>query len=119
MMAEHALVAEQADIALLGAADDRDGLAQRILAALARVTALAAHDHQPSALQEFADQSDEESDQHPEHDNRDCAAERLRKSYRKRLIEEPSESAAGDSADRAVAPPRIRSGRPSNAEANR
>src|SRR6266851_5407215 len=78
MTAEHALIAEQADIAFLGAPDNRDAFGQRILAALARVTALAAHDHQPSALEQLANQADKKSNQRAENNYRDRATERLR-----------------------------------------
>src|SRR6266851_2500184 len=90
MTAEHALIAEQADIAFLGARDNRHALGQRIFAALARVAALTAHNHQPSALEQLADQSDKKSDQRAEDNDRDRAPERLRKLERQTLIDEPA-----------------------------
>src|ERR1700691_4064537 len=99
MAAEHALIAEQADVAFLGAADNRHALEQRILAALARVAALAAHDHQPAALEQLANQSDEESDQRAQDYDCDRASERLRKSGRQALVEKSTDRSAKHAAD--------------------
>src|SRR5581483_5064294 len=118
MMRQHALVAEQSDIALLGAADDRDRLGQRILAPLARVAALAADHQQPSALEQFADQADEEADERAEHDYRDRASERLREARGERLVEQPAERAADEPAERAVALARRRSGGPPDTQSH-
>src|SRR6516225_6751982 len=79
VMSLHGLVTKQSNIAFLGPADDGNRFAQGIFATLARVTALRTHHHQPSAFQQLADQPDKESDQGAKHDNRDRAAERLRK----------------------------------------
>ncbi len=63
MLRQHRLVAEQPDVAFLGPADDRNRLDQRVLAALPRVAAAAAHHHQRPALEQLSHQPDEESDQ--------------------------------------------------------
>src|SRR5579871_2999800 len=112
MLRHHAAVAEQPNVALFGASDGGHRFDQRILAALARVAALAAHHHQPSAFEQLADQSDEEPDQEAEHDNRDGASELLRKDGGQNLVGEPAQRAADDPADRAVAPPCVRARRP-------
>src|SRR5208283_4185915 len=105
----------QSDVAFFGAADNRHALEQGIFAALARVAALTAHDHQPAALEQLADQSDEESDQRTEYDNSDRASERLRKGGGQTLVEKSAERATKHAADRAIAPPRRGSRRRSHA----
>src|ERR1019366_3882170 len=119
VIAEHCLIAEQSDVAFLGAADNRHALEQGIFTALARVAAIAAHDHQPPALEQLADQSDEESDQRAEDDDRDRSTERLRKRARQALVKKSAERSAEHAADSAIAPPRRRSRRRSNAESDR
>src|SRR5260370_36496988 len=119
MTAEHALTAEQSDVALLGASDNRHALEPRIFAALARVTALAAHDHQPATLEQFADQSDEKSDQRAKNNDRDRASERLRKGGGQTLVEKSAERSAQHAAYRAIATPRRRPRRRSDAESDR
>src|SRR5215831_17467459 len=107
VMSLHGLVTEQSDIAFLGPADDGNRFAQRIFATFARVAALRTHHHQPSAFEQLADQADEESDQRAEHDNRDRAAERLRKGRGQALVEESPERAARQSPERSIAPARV------------
>src|SRR5208337_2475472 len=119
MTAEHRLIAEQSDIAFLGPPDDRHALDQRIFATLARVAALRAHDHQPAALEQLADQPDEESDQRAEDDDRDRAPERLRKGGRQALVEKAAERSTEHAANCAIASPRRRSRSRSDAESNR
>src|SRR5208337_4653138 len=105
VIAEHCLIAEQSDVAFFGAADNRHALEQGIFAALARVAALAAHDHQPATLEQLADQSDEKSDQRAEDDDRDRSTERLRKRARQALVKKSAERSAEHAADSAIAPP--------------
>src|ERR1019366_8996027 len=69
VMGKDALVTKKPDIAFLGAADNRDILDQRVFAPLVRVAALRSHHHQPSALEQLADQPDEKSDQRADQDN--------------------------------------------------
>src|ERR1700719_4170567 len=61
VMCQHRLIAEEADIAFLGAPDNRDVLDQRVFAPLAGVATLRAHHHQPSAFEQFADETDKEA----------------------------------------------------------
>src|SRR5216684_3519007 len=86
--------------------DRRDGLDQRILVSLARIAALAPHDHQPAAFEQFADQPDKETDQCAEDYDRDRAPEGLRKGARHRLIAESTDRAPEHPADRPIAPAR-------------
>src|SRR5579863_8384105 len=119
VMSEYGLIAEESDVALLGAADDRDRLGQRIFAAFARVAALAAHYHQPTLLEQFADQSDEEADKGAEDYDSEGAAECLREGLGDQLVAESAGRTTDQSANGAVAKPRTRAGGRADPDANR
>jgi len=103
VLGQDGLVAEQADVALLGSADHGDRFDQRIFAALARVAAAAAHHHQGALFEQLRNQPDEESDQCAQNDDRDGAADGLRKGQGEDLVDEAAQRAAQEPAQRAVA----------------
>src|ERR1700730_15289566 len=115
VMGQDRLIAEEADIAFLGAPDNRDVLDQRVFAPLAGVAALRAHHHQPSAFEQFADETDKEADQRADQDDRDGAAKGLRESRGERLVAEAAGGAADQTADCAIAAACARTRRPADA----